>query len=184
MPEHVILFAGPMGAGKSTAIRALSDIEVISTEATNTDRAGADKDTTTVGLDYGEIDLGPDEKVRLYGVPGQSRFDFMWSILQERAMGLVVLVSATMPEPERLVHEHLSAFAPVARRGGVVIGVTHVEPGMTDLGDRIVQAAHAVIPERPTPVFALDARDPQQMRTLLLSLVADIETRIAMAVPS
>jgi hypothetical protein len=32
-----------------------------------------------------------------------------------------------------------------------------------------------------TPVFAVDARDQEQMRTLLLSLIADIETRQALA---
>jgi len=79
--EHVILFAGPMGAGKSTAIATLSDIEVVTTEAANTERHVVDKETTTVALDYGEITIGDDEKVRLYGVPGQKRFDFMWTIL-------------------------------------------------------------------------------------------------------
>ena len=58
--EHVILFAGPMGAGKTTAIRSLSDIPVISTEAMNFDRTTSDKATTTVALDYGEIHVsGP-----------------------------------------------------------------------------------------------------------------------------
>ena len=41
MAEHIILFAGPMGAGKTTAIRCLSEIEVVSTEAVNTDPYGA-----------------------------------------------------------------------------------------------------------------------------------------------
>ena len=75
MAEHVILFAGPMGAGKTTAIRTLSDIEVVSTEAANSERNVVDKPTTTVALDYGEITLGDEEKIRLYGVPGQERFD-------------------------------------------------------------------------------------------------------------
>ena len=83
--EHIILFAGPMGAGKTTAIRTLSDIPVVSTEAANTDRAQSDKETTTVALDYGEISVSDEEKVRLYGIPGQRRFEFMWKILRERA---------------------------------------------------------------------------------------------------
>src|SRR5689334_11133396 len=53
--EHIILFAGPMGAGKTTAIQSLSDIRVIATEAANSDREQSDKPTTTVALDYGEI---------------------------------------------------------------------------------------------------------------------------------
>ena len=58
--EYVILVAGPMGAGKTTAIAALSEIPVISTDAVNTDLARNAKATTTVALDYGEITLGDD----------------------------------------------------------------------------------------------------------------------------
>jgi hypothetical protein len=79
--EHIILFAGPMGSGKTTAIKSLSDIPVIATEAANSDRETADKATTTVAIDYGEIGVTDEEKIRLYGIPGQRRFDFMWRIL-------------------------------------------------------------------------------------------------------
>ena len=68
--EHIILFAGPMGAGKTTAIQSLSDTPVIATEAANSDRETADKATTTVALDYGEIIVSDEEKIRLYGIPG------------------------------------------------------------------------------------------------------------------
>jgi len=180
MAEYVILFAGPMGAGKTTAIRSLSEIEVVSTEVANSDRSLVDKPTTTVGLDYGQIDLDPDV-VRLYGIPGQERFSFMWEILRERAMGLVLLVNADAPEPERHVHEHLTAFAELATTGGVVVGVTRFDLERTDIGDRIVATARSVLPDRVVPVFAVDARDQEQMRTLLLSLIADIETRQALA---
>ena len=53
MAEHVILFAGPMGAGKTTAISTLSEIAVVSTEAANSERDVVDKATTTVAPDYG-----------------------------------------------------------------------------------------------------------------------------------
>lgn len=179
MPEHVLLFAGPMGAGKTTAIRTLSEIEVVSTEAANTDRETADKDTTTVALDYGEITVGLDDKVRLYGVPGQDRFDFMWTILQQRAMGLMLFVNADAPEPHLLVGDQLGAFADLARRGGLVIGVTRTDIGSRDVVDRVRSIATALLPERTTPVFAVDARDPDQMNTMLMALIADVEMRAA-----
>ena len=65
MAGHVVIFAGPMGAGKTTAIKTLSEIDVVSTEAANTDRDTVNKATTTVALDYGEIGLSDVEKVRL-----------------------------------------------------------------------------------------------------------------------
>lgn len=177
MPEHVILFAGPMGAGKTTGIRSLSEIDVVSTEASNTDREQADKDTTTVALDYGEIMLGPDDKVRLYGVPGQKRFDFMWEILQQRAMGLLLLVAADSPAPHVEVGDHLGAFVDLARRGGLVIGVSRTDLGPDDVVDRVRTIAAALLPERSTPVLAVDPRDPVQMRMMLMTLIADIEMR-------
>ena len=37
LQQHKIVFGGTMGAGKSAAIKALSDTGVLSTEAMNTD---------------------------------------------------------------------------------------------------------------------------------------------------
>ena len=50
--EFKILFTGPMGAGKTTAITALSDQECVSTDVVNTDIDQCDKEMTTAALDY------------------------------------------------------------------------------------------------------------------------------------
>ncbi|MBC2666008.1 ATP/GTP-binding protein [Novosphingobium flavum] len=177
MAEHIILFAGPMGAGKTTAIRSLSEIEVVSTEAANTDRETADKDTTTVALDYGEITIGDEDKVRLYGIPGQRRFDFMWSVLKERAMGLVLLLNADAAAPLAQLTEFLEEFGDLHRTGGVVVGITRTDvtagPSLADYA-RTIEAA---LPGSLVPVFTVDARSGAHMRTCLLSLIANIEMR-------
>ena len=61
--QYKIVFGGTMGAGKSRAIKALSEIEVLSTEALNTDLESHEKMLTTVGIDYGEITLDDGVKV-------------------------------------------------------------------------------------------------------------------------
>lgn len=180
MAEHVILFAGPMGAGKTTAIRALSEIDVVSTEATNTDRSTVDKETTTVALDYGEIAIGPDDKVRLYGVPGQRRFDFMWTIMQERAIGLILLVNADTADPAALAIEHFDEFAELAQRGGIVVGVTRTDLAGTAAVDAIHEALVGRLPGVLIPVFTIDPRNSAHMRMALMTLIANIETRIAL----
>ena len=86
-----------MGAGKTTAIRAISDIPPVNTEAANLDKARHGKAETTVGLDYGETLLEGGEKLRLYGLPGQERFDFMWRILCRGALGVVLLADNGAP---------------------------------------------------------------------------------------
>lgn len=181
MPEHVVLFAGPMGAGKTTAIRSLSDIEVVSTEAENTDRITADKATTTVALDYGEITVDDRDKVRLYGMPGQRRFDFMWSILKERAHGVLLLVNNDAAAPVESLIEHLDEFTDLHARGAVVVALSR-----TDVAARpsIAEYADALARSRPdvlVPIFTVDPRDRDQMRTVLMTLVANIELRALFA---
>jgi signal recognition particle receptor subunit beta len=178
--EHVILFAGPMGAGKTTAIQALSDIEVVLTEAANSERHLVDKPTTTVALDYGEITISDEEKVRLYGIPGQRRFDFMWRILADRARGMVLLVNNDAPDPVALVLEFLGDFGELYNRGAVVIGITR-----SDLGDGPALADYSAALEaaRPgivVPIFTIDPRDAGQLRIALLVLIANIEMRAAL----
>lgn len=182
MAEHVVLFAGPMGAGKTTAIRALSEIDVISTEAANSDRTRVDKDTTTVALDYGEIVLGEDTRVRLYGMPGQRRFDFMWDVLRQRAMGLVLLINADAPDPLDDLDAFLEEFCELHDRGGIVVCVTRADladgPNLADYAAIV----NARIPGATIPIFTTDARNGQDMRTCLLALVINIEMRGAQGV--
>lgn len=177
MAEHIILFAGPMGAGKTTAIKSLSEINVISTEAANTERETADKDTTTVALDYGEITLGEDDKIRLYGVPGQKRFDFMWQLLKERAMGLVLLLNSDAQNPVERLREFLLEFGSLHARGGIVVGITRTDvtagPDLWEYSKCISET----MPDCLIPVFTVDARSGDHMRTCLLSLVLNIESR-------
>lgn len=177
MAEHVILFTGPMGAGKTTAIEKLSEIDVVRTEAANTERQVADKATTTVALDYGEIVLDDEDKVRLYGIPGQRRFDFMWTILKERAKGMVLLVHNDADDPIARAVEYLGEFADLYAKGGVVVGITRTDvqagPSIADYAAALA-VAH---PDKIVPIYTVDPRQRDQMRTLLMTLVANIETR-------
>ena len=69
--EYKINVTGTMGAGKTTAISAISDVAPLRTEADNTAQDEHAKATTTVALDYGEIALPNGDRIRLYGTPGQ-----------------------------------------------------------------------------------------------------------------
>ena len=61
------------------------------------------KGQTTVAMDYGTLQLDAQTKVHLYGTPGQERFDFMWEILAQGGLGLVLLLDNcllyTSPSP-------------------------------------------------------------------------------------
>ena len=78
-----LLFVGPVGAGKTTAIRSLSDVPPVDTDvpisAAWAEYGDAEKTTTTVGLDYGEWRPTAGISVALVGTPGQDRFgDVQW----------------------------------------------------------------------------------------------------------
>ncbi len=96
--QHQVVFIGSFGVGKTTAVQALSDVEVITMEATailevkNAKFINPQKTTTTVGFDYGEFDVGDGEKVSLYGIPGQARFEKVWDNLLPRCSGVVLWV--------------------------------------------------------------------------------------------
>jgi signal recognition particle receptor subunit beta len=177
--EHVILFTGPMGAGKTTAIQSLSDIEVVRTEANNSERHLVDKATTTVALDYGEIGLDREDKVRLYGIPGQRRFSFMWGILKKRAKGMILLVNSDAPDPIGQMVEFLDEFRELYDRGGVVVGISRSDivagPTLAAFSDALEQTNPGLV----IPVFTVDPRDHDQMQDVLLALVVNIEMRAA-----
>jgi signal recognition particle receptor subunit beta len=178
--EWSILFAGPVGAGKTQAIRTISDIEVVSTEAAATDDIAQLKENTTVAMDMGVLHLQGQDKVRLYGAPGQNRFDFMWDILLLQARGLVLLIDHSRPDPiadlDFYLREMLDRMG--KRPLPVVIGVTHMDLGASSdldpyrdyLSRRVVTSLGGV-----TPVFETDARNSRDVRTLLMALTSMLD---------
>jgi uncharacterized protein len=166
-----------MGAGKTTAIKSLSETDVISTEANNSERHIADKDTTTVALDYGEIVLDTEDKIRMYGIPGQKRFDFMWNILKQRAEGMILLVNNDAADPLTEMLNFLEDFSELYDRGGVVIGISRSDVSPTPAISDYARALAEKHPDMTIPIFTVDPRDRDHMQTALLSLVVSIEAR-------
>jgi uncharacterized protein len=169
-----------MGAGKTTAIQSLSEIDVVRTEANNSERHIVDKATTTVALDYGEILIDGEDKVRLYGIPGQKRFDFMWAILKKRARGMILLVNSDAPDPIGEMIYFIDEFRELYDRGGVVVGISRADviagPTLAEFSD----ALERTNPDLVIPVFTVDPRDRDQMVDVLLTLVVNIEMREAL----
>ncbi len=171
--ENKIIFAGPVGAGKTTAISSVSDITVVGTEAKATDEVAQRKANTTVAMDYGILNLEGGQKVHLYGTPGQTRFGFMWDILSEGAMGFVILIDSARPDPLADLEEYVGAFRKAISKSGdaLVIGVTRTELNpQVDLLDRFRERLAAM--KLNVPVFEVDGRKRDDVKQLLLAMLA------------
>ena len=106
-----MVITGPFSSGKTEFIRAISEIDVVSTERDITSAAERTiKEYTTVAMDFGRITVDDDLVLYLFGTPGQRRFDFMWEILAEGMLGFVVMVDSTKPETFREAKSILETF--------------------------------------------------------------------------
>ncbi len=94
MQSVKVVVTGPFNAGKTTFIKAVSEITVLSTERQITDASGEGQGETTVAMDFGRITISDDVVLYLFGTPGQQRFSFMWETLSEGMLGFVLLVDA------------------------------------------------------------------------------------------
>ncbi len=174
MTEHKILFSGTTGAGKTTAIGQVSEIPPMSTDVRNND-SGLSKEMTTVGMDYGEVTLEGGDKLRLYGTPGQKRFDFMWKILSKGALGLIILIDNRQPDPLADLDMYVDGFKQLIKDTACVVAVgrteTHVSPDLEQFSDHL--AARGIL----CPVLAADVRDAAQVTQLLELLLLQLETK-------
>jgi len=174
--NYKIVISGPVGAGKTTAIAALSDVAPVVTDARPSDEVAKLKSGTTVAMDYGMIDLGT-AAVHLYGTPGQERFDFMWDIMLEGALGLILLINNRHADPLGDLRRFLDAYASFIATMPFCVGVTHM-----DMRPRPPLAAYHEALERrgyPTvPVFSVDGRSRQDMNLLLMAMLGMIEPAI------
>lgn len=95
MPNEVkVIITGHFSAGKTQFIKTLTN-SMVSTEVPITDKNEmAEKNLTTVALDYGTIEIDG-QKVHLFGTPGQERFDFMLDILSKDFDAVIILLDST-----------------------------------------------------------------------------------------
>ncbi len=173
MSNYKIIFTGPVGAGKTTAISSLSDIPVLGTDESASDMTVHRKQTTTVAMDYGLMKLDAGERIHLYGTPGQERFDFMWQILTKGGVGLVLLLDNSRADPFQDMRFFINSFEDFIAKTNLAIGVTRMDmgqaPSLTDYHDEL--AGLGIKP----PIFEVDARKRNDINQLVEALLFSLD---------
>ncbi|MFJ1742570.1 GTP-binding protein [Streptomyces microflavus] len=165
-----ILIAGHFGAGKTTLVQGLSEIEPVSTEEVMTSAGvGVDhietpgKTTTTVAMDFGRMHLSDNLVLYLFGAPGQPRFFEILQDLARGALGALILtrtdrLEETFPILELVEHLQLPHLVAV-----------NAFDGAAQYPEARLREAMAL--DERTPMDVCDARDPLSTKASLANLI-------------
>lgn len=165
-----LVVAGPVGAGKTTFIQSVSEIETVNTDRQATDETALLKKSTTVGFDFGRLQFGADMALHLYGTPGQARFDFMWEDLINKAHAYILLVPAHRPAAFRkayLIHQFMARQVLLP----MIVGVTHLDRDNAWSCENVTSAIGFTNKTQCPPFVALNATDPESVTQALMVLI-------------
>ncbi|MCB9437394.1 MAG: ATP/GTP-binding protein [Anaerolineales bacterium] len=167
---YKIIVTGPFSSGKTTFIKTISDIPVVSTERKITTEDRGIKAETTVAMDYGRVTL--DEHVlHLNGTPGQTRFSFMWDILAREMHAFLVLVDSTDSPSFPEANELIQTFSNIHNVPYLVVANKADLPGAASQFDvrRGTQAADYVT------IMPCNSTSKSSVRQVLLQIISLIE---------
>jgi small GTP-binding protein len=172
-----VVIAGPFAAGKTQFINTVSEIKTVKTERrTQQSSEKSVKDYTTVAMDFGKIRIDDEHELYLFGTPGQFRFDFMWEILGEGALGIIILVDSTNPttfhEARKIINFFQSRF-PVP----MVVGANKQDlPNAWSPED--VRIALDIDEEEGIPVIPVSAINKESVKNTLFTLFEIIRVNL------
>jgi signal recognition particle receptor subunit beta len=170
MQSVKVVVTGPFNAGKTTFIKSVSEITVLSTERQISDSSGEGSGETTVAMDFGRITVSDDVVLYLFGTPGQSRFSFMWETLSEGMLGFVLLVDATEPGTFADAKEMIGFFGSMSDVP-YVVAANKVEAEDTET-IRSVRRDLGLADD--VPLLPVDARGKDSVKAVLLGLLYEI----------
>jgi signal recognition particle receptor subunit beta len=173
-----IVVTGPVGAGKSTFIRTISEIEVVDTDCKATDEVAELKQSTTVSMDFGRLRIGEEEEemwLHLYGTPGQARFRLYVGYFNPARSWLRSSGACPPAWPVSQCPGHSSLYESRTRAPSV-IGITHVDhPNAWDPEDILLILNNQ---DGSIPHTTLNAQEPASVANTLLLLVEQLMPQV------
>jgi serine/threonine protein kinase len=170
--QYKILIAGSAGAGVSTALQVIRDPETPGTGAI-TKPSGEGSNTQMLSLDFASLDISEYERVLLYSVPEQAQFNVVRDMLQNGAVGLVLLIDNGSKNPFDDLDCYLKLLDGFIENTGVVIGINrskeHPSPTIHDYHSHLAKSRRNG--KAPPPIMEVAPGNRQEMKKLLLSLL-------------
>jgi small GTP-binding protein len=181
--SYKIVVTGPFDAGKTTLIRTIAQGAVVQTERAVSRFDGAHdghSGGTTVAMDFGRVAVADGLSLHLFGTPGQPRFEFMWDILAEGMLGLVLVADGSRPASWREARQHLDHFG--AHRGiPLVVAANKVPADDPELPEACRTGLGL---PAGTPVLAVDLRERADVKRVLLALLQLVRAKAAGTAPA
>ncbi len=175
-----VAFVGPFGVGKTTAVRTVSDIPVVSAEVLSSAAVGSQtrvgrKLTTTVGLDYGEWADTHGRPIAVVGTPGQARFGAVRRSATPRSTSIVLWLFGQHDYALDEAQEWLSFLEGDRTMARLTVAVTRLEENIA----APPLAAYRPLVDRISRDIPLLAADPRRRDDVVEVLRAALGTRPA-----
>ncbi|MDY6054902.1 hypothetical protein [Micrococcus sp.] len=168
-----VVFVGPMGVGKTTAVTALSDIPVVGTDVRQSTLTFAEpsqegKTTTTVGIDYGEWTDPEGNRIALLGTPGQVRFSSARESVTAGRARVVLWIFGQRPDAAFQIGRWLELLGDASVWSRTVIALTRLEGADPE---RAIALARRTLDPRfqHVPVLVADPREAADVARVTLA---------------
>lgn len=153
MEYYKLAFVGDVGSGKTTIIRTLSEIKPVDTDKRSSIDIG--KEFTTIGIDYGRINLNDTMALGLYGVPGQKRYSLLWDHVNKSLWGLAILLKYSVEPAIDELFNCLSFFDPLKTGTPFVVALTHTDQADQEDVMVVVEIIKSLLTDRGFPGIVL-----------------------------
>jgi uncharacterized protein len=173
MKLSTIIFIGPAGAGKTTAIQSISDIQPMKTAVSNS-TTDTEKQPKATALDYGLINLKDGGQIHLYGASGDEQYKLMSGVVAgNEGVGIVLLLDNTGAYPFKDMLFFLESFKVFVTPSNIAIGITKMDINeKPTIADYYVQMQVSGL--KP-PIFAVNATARKDVSLLVQALLYSLD---------
>lgn len=176
LPAYSIVLLGSPSSGKTTAIQSVSSGKALKSDVAATDSVASSKQNTTVGIDYAEITINKYRKIKLFGTPGQIKFNFIWDIVGKNADAFIILLDMSRPEPLSFLKFYLKFLNDeLGKTSLIYCALTHCDKYKGDIA-RLYRCIKTEFPKLDG-FYKLDARNKMQVASVINDIYPQIRTK-------